>query len=49
MVACTTCQSSLTEFSANPKVAQFMDEAREVHSKILKANYEKYGDEGAKD
>ena len=34
----------MQEFNANPKISQFMDEAREVHTKILKANLEKYGD-----
>jgi len=34
----------MQEFSVNPKVSQFMDEAREVHTKILKANLDKYGE-----
>ena len=34
----------ISEFNANPKVSQFMDEAREVHTKILKANTEKYSE-----
>ena len=33
----------MQEFNANPQISQFMDEAREVHTKILKANMEKYG------
>jgi len=32
----------MKEFNSNQKIAQFMDEAREVHMKILKANQEKY-------
>ena len=34
----------MQEFNANPKISQFMDEAKEVHTKILKANQEKYGE-----
>jgi HEPN domain-containing protein len=34
----------MQELNANPKISQFMDEAKEVHAKILKANLEKYGD-----
>jgi len=32
----------IREFNGNPRIAQFMDEAREAHMKILKTNYEKY-------
>ena len=34
----------MQEFNTNPRISQFMDEAREVHTKILKANLEKYGE-----
>jgi hypothetical protein len=35
----TPCGIALKqEFNGNPKVSQFMDEAREVHIKMLKAN-----------
>jgi len=34
----------MAEFNSNPKVSQFMDEAREVYLKTLKANSEKYAD-----
>ena len=30
----------IQEFSNNPKISQFIDEAKEVHAKILKANSE---------
>ena len=33
----------LQAFNSNPKISQFMNEAKEVHKKVLKANYEKYG------
>ena len=33
----------MQEFNTDPKTSQYMDEAREVHTKILKANMEKYG------
>jgi len=32
----------LEEFSNNPNVSQYLDEAREVHNKVLKANSTKY-------
>ena len=34
----------MQEFNASPKISPFMDEAREVHTKVLKANLEKYDD-----
>jgi HEPN domain-containing protein len=34
----------MQELNMNPKISQFMDEAREVHKKILKANIEKYSE-----
>jgi len=40
----TRTKQIMQEFNANPKIAQFMDEAKEVHSKILKANFKKYSD-----
>ena len=34
----------MQEFSENPRISQFIDEAREVHTKTLRLNLEKYGD-----
>jgi len=34
----------IEEFSNNPKASQYMNEAREVHNKVLKANSTKYSD-----
>jgi len=34
----------MEEFNGNSNVTQFMNEAREVHNKVLKANYIKYSD-----
>ena len=34
----------MQEFNMNSKISLFMDEAREVHTKILKTNLEKYGE-----
>jgi HEPN domain-containing protein len=41
-LAITRTKQIMHEFNANPKISQFMDEAREVHTKILEANLEKY-------
>jgi len=41
-LAISHAKEIMKEFNSNQKVAQFMDEAREVHMKILKTNYEKY-------
>jgi len=35
----------MQEFNTISKVSQFMDEAQEVYTKILRSNYEKYADE----
>ena len=43
-LAITRTKQIMQEFNANPKIAQFMDEAKEVHKKILKANFKKYSD-----
>jgi len=43
-LAISRTKQIIQEFSANPKVSQFVEEAREVHSKFLKANYAKYAD-----
>ena len=43
-LAITRTKQIILEFNTNPKISQFMDEAREVHTKVLKANLEKYGD-----
>ena len=42
-LAISSTRNIMQEFNANPQISQFMDEAREVHTKILKANMEKYG------
>jgi len=34
----------MQEFRSNPKISQFMDEAKEVFEKVLKSNYEKYSE-----
>jgi len=39
-IAISRTKQIMQEFNKNPKIAQFMDEAREVHAKILKANSE---------
>ena len=39
-IAISRTKQIIQEFNANPKVTQFMDEAKEVHAKVLKANYE---------
>ena len=41
-IAIARTQQIMQEFNENSKVSQFMDEAREVHTKMLRANYEKY-------
>ena len=41
-LAISRTKQIMQEFNENPKISQFMDEAREVHIKILKANLEKY-------
>jgi len=40
-VAILRTRQIMQEFNDNPKVAQFMNEAREVHLKVLKMNREK--------
>ena len=44
-IAISRTKQIMQEFNNNPKVSHYMDEAKEVHSKILKANYEKYTDD----
>lgn len=44
-LAITRTKNIIQEFNANPNVSQFMNEAREVHTKILRANLEKYGED----
>jgi len=34
----------MQEFNTNPDISQYMNEAREVHTKILKSNLKKYGE-----
>jgi len=34
----------MKEFNSIPSISQFMDEAQEVYTKILRSNYEKYAD-----
>jgi len=43
-LAITHVKRIMEEFNNNPAVSNYMDEAREVHTKTLKANYEKYAD-----
>jgi len=43
-IAISRAKHIMQEFSGNPKISQFMDEAREVHAKVLKLCYEKYSD-----
>jgi len=43
-IAISRTKQIMQEFNSHPKVSQFMDEAREVHTKILKANSAKYSD-----
>jgi len=33
----------MEEFSAIPKITKFLDEAKEVHKKVMRASIEKYG------
>jgi len=35
----------MQEFNNNPKISKYMDEAREVFTKILRTNQEKYGED----
>ncbi|MCL2366038.1 MAG: HEPN domain-containing protein [Oscillospiraceae bacterium] len=39
-IAISRTKQIMQEFNENPKIAQFMDEAREVHAKILNTNDE---------
>jgi len=32
----------MEEFGANPKISRFLDEAKEVHNKVIRASNEKY-------
>ena len=41
-LAISRTKQIMREFNSNPKISSYMDEAREVHLKIIKANYEKY-------
>ena len=43
-LAISHAKTIMQEFNENPKISQFMDEAREVHLKILKVNMEKYSE-----
>jgi len=43
-IAISRTKQILREYNDNPKIARFMDEAKEVHLKILKANYEKHSE-----
>jgi len=41
-VAITRTKRIMQEFNNSPKVSQFVDEAKEVHIKMLRAGYEKH-------
>jgi HEPN domain-containing protein len=43
-IAITRTNQIMQEFNNNPKVSQFMDEAKEVHRKMLRAGCEKQSD-----
>ena len=43
-LAITRTKHIMSEFNGCTQVSQFMDEAKEVHAKILKANNEKYAE-----
>jgi len=43
-LAISRIKSKITEFSDIPKILLFIEEAIEVHTKILKANTEKFGE-----
>jgi HEPN domain-containing protein len=43
-IAITRAKQIMQEFNNCPKASQFMDEAKEVHKKMLRASYEKLSD-----
>ena len=43
-IAISRTEFVMQEFNGNPRISQFMNEANEVHKKVLKANCEKYID-----
>jgi len=48
-IAISRTKHIMQEFSNNHTVSKYMDEAKEVHKKMLKANYEKYSDMDVKE
>jgi hypothetical protein len=44
MLAISRTKQIMQEFKNNSNVGQYIVEAKEVHTKILKANSEKYGE-----
>ena len=41
-IAISRAKHIIEEFGANPKISQFLGEAKEVHNKVIRASNEKY-------